>query len=284
MGGSQPSGNTTTTQNSAPWAAQQPYLQDLFKNAQNLYNSGGAQYYQGSTVAPYSATTNQGINMTAQRGLDGSASDAGASRLATDTMNGSYLNSNPYLDKMYDSAASAVTRNYQNAVQPGISSAFEASGRYGSGAQANAQSQAQLDLGQSLGNMASNIYGQNYASERNNQMQAMGFAPTLQSMDYNNLNHVLQAGGMQDQMNQAQLSDQVNRWNYNQNLPYQNLQRYQGLTGGNYGGTATTSQPYFQNKTAGALGGAMMGAQIGSLIPGIGTGIGAIGGGLLGMF
>jgi Chaperone of endosialidase len=53
-GGSQPSGYTTTTQtqNTAPWSVQQPYLQQAFGGAQNLYQNYVPQYYPGSTYAP----------------------------------------------------------------------------------------------------------------------------------------------------------------------------------------------------------------------------------------
>jgi len=82
------------------------------------------------------------------------------------TVGGYYLNSNPYLDAMYGSAADAVTREYQTATAPRTASSFETAGRYGSPSMMNAQSQNELNLGTSLGNLASNIYGTNYANER----------------------------------------------------------------------------------------------------------------------
>jgi hypothetical protein len=53
-GGSQPSGftNVTQTQNTQPWAPQQPYLQQAFGQAQNLFQNWTPQYYPQSTVAP----------------------------------------------------------------------------------------------------------------------------------------------------------------------------------------------------------------------------------------
>jgi hypothetical protein len=49
----QPSGftNVTQTQNTAPWQPQQAYLQDIFGQAQSLYQGTPPQYYPGSTVA-----------------------------------------------------------------------------------------------------------------------------------------------------------------------------------------------------------------------------------------
>ncbi len=78
--------------------------------------------------------------------------------------------------------------------------------------------------------------------------------------------------------NQA-LQDQIGRYNYYQQAPYQNLQNYSGLING-YGGLGgTTSQtPSGTAKATGAVGGAVAGAQLGSQVyPGWGT---LIGGGL----
>jgi hypothetical protein len=44
-------GTTQTVQKADPWSGQQPYLTDIFANAQNLYHNYTPQYYQGQTVA-----------------------------------------------------------------------------------------------------------------------------------------------------------------------------------------------------------------------------------------
>jgi hypothetical protein len=63
-GGSQPSGftNVTQTQNTQPWAPQQPYLQQAFGQAQNLFQNWTPQYYPQSTVAPINNEETQGLN------------------------------------------------------------------------------------------------------------------------------------------------------------------------------------------------------------------------------
>ena len=77
----------------------------------------------------------------------------------------------------------------------------------------------------------------------------------------------------------------MQRYNYQQSLPYKKLQAYSqivnGLNGGGYG---TATQGSHQNHVTagleGAAGGAMMGAPFGP----IGMGVGAVAGGLLGGF
>jgi len=62
----------TTTTTSDPWSGQQPYLQDLFTQAQGLFNQGPQQYYPGQTVAPFSPQTQMGMDLMTQRALGGS--------------------------------------------------------------------------------------------------------------------------------------------------------------------------------------------------------------------
>lgn len=82
------------------------------------------------------------------------------------TVNGDYLNANPYLDATYKKAADQVGA--------GIDSRFSAAGRYGSGAH-------QGVLGTSLGNLATDIYGGNYQAERGRQSSAMLGVPSYQT-------------------------------------------------------------------------------------------------------
>jgi len=86
--------------------------------------------------------------------------------------------------------------------------------------------------------------------------------------------------------NQA-LQDQINRYNYYQNLPQQNLQNYAGTVNGfgGLGGTQSSGyNPSGGQKAAGAAGGALAGAQMGSMFGPWGTAIGGVLGGAYGYF
>jgi len=65
-------GSQTTTQESTPWEGQQPYLKDLFTQAQNMFNAGPQEYYPGQTVAPFSPQTQTGMDMMTERAINGS--------------------------------------------------------------------------------------------------------------------------------------------------------------------------------------------------------------------
>lgn len=280
----------TITTTSAPWSAQQPFLQNLFNRANTLYASGGPQYFSGSTVAPLSSMTQGGIDAMYNRGMQGSPVNQAAQNQVMQTAQGDFLGGNQFLDGMYDRAASAVTRNFREAQVPGMNAVFASSGRTGSGLHANAYDMQQDNLGRSLEGLASNLYGMDYANERQRMLQASALAPSLAEQDFRDSQAMLQAGSIQDGQNQAMLSDEVNRFNFNQMRPFDNLNRYASYIGGSYGQQGSQTSPLYENRAGQGVGGALAGYGLGSsLFPGgiggIGGGtLGAIGGGLLGLF
>lgn len=77
---------------------------------------------------------------------------------------GQYIDpsTNPAYAGMIQSATQPLVNQYQTAVAPQVASQFEGAGRYGSGAQTNAQGQAQYGLGQALGTAVSGITNNAY--------------------------------------------------------------------------------------------------------------------------
>ena len=273
-----------------PWGPQQQYLKNLFSRANTLYGTGGPQYFDGSTVADLSPQTNEALTGLFDRGMGGSPLNQAASTQLESTINGDFLNNNPYLDQMYDRASSAVTRSFNDVQVPGMNAVFAKSGRTGSGLHANAYDMQLDNLGRTLEGLSANIYGGDYANERQRMLQASALAPEVAAQDYTDMNAALQAGSIRDAQNQAKLTDDVNRFNFNQMRPYENLNRYASYIGGSYGQTGQTESPLYENNAGQAIGGALAGFGLGnSLFPGgfggvSGGTLGAIGGGLLGLF
>lgn len=178
-------------------------------------------------------------------------------------LGGKYLSpaSNPYLQDTFHQAA--------NQVQNQVGSQFAGMGR-------NLEASIPVQNDQ-MNQLATQIYGGNYANERNNMQSAAQNAVSLNGASLANLGALGQAGALQQQQAQNYADAAQNRWNYNQNLPWQNLNNYMGsINSLQHGGTSTEQQPVFHNRTAGALGGAMTGyGSTGSLW---GAGIGALAG------
>lgn len=235
-----PTGGQTMTTSTAPWSGQQPYLTFGFQQAQDLYNQGGPQYYPSSTLAPTSPYTDQALALEAQRALNGSPLTAAAQANALGTAQGNYLGAgNPYLQNMFGSIANTVT--------PSVTGAFEGAGRYGSGAYANA-------LASALTNTAGNLAYQNYDNERGNMLRADALAPSLASQDYTDIGQLASAGDAQRQLAQQGINAAVDRYNYNQNLPYNTLANYMRMVQGQYGSSSTQTTQNYANPITGALG------------------------------
>ncbi len=277
-------GKTKTTTTTEPWSGVKPYLLSGYKDAQALYNSGAPGYYPGQANAPMSSYTKQSLDATAQRAAYGSPLVDAAQGQLQKTINGEYLNSNPYLQGAINAAVQPITNAFSSEVMPGIDSNFSAAGRYGSGLQGAAYNDANDTLARNIGNVSTNMAYQNYGDERQRQIQSMFFAPQMAQQDYADLAMLGQAGQGYDQYNQNLINSDIEKWNYLQNADWNYLNDYIGLLNGATGGSSTTKAPGQapMSPITGALGGAMAGASLGSAIPGVGTLFGALGGGLLG--
>lgn len=254
--GAMSKGTQTTTQKSEPWAAQQPYLQDVFAEAQNQYRGSAPNYYPSSTIAGQSADTLQAQTMARNAALGGAGGLQTAQGVANDTAAGKYLSpdSNPWLADTYNKAADAVTRQFQTTQLPGVDSAMEGAGRYGSGSWALARGAATDSYGRTIGGLATDIYGGNYQNERNRQMDAVNNAGATYGLGFMPSQALGLVGQQQDQRAQDVLNENIQRYNYEQNLQRNKLAQYQGLISGNYGGTSTTQTPIYGNPLASILG------------------------------
>lgn len=283
--GSKAPASSTTTSSTTPWSGVQPYLTESLKGAQQLYQSGEG-YYPESTVAPLSNQTQQALDLTQERALNGSPVQTAAQNSAAATLNGDYLNSNPYLQSSIDAATQGLVRQYTNATMPGIEAQFSKAGRYGSGMQQQAVSDAQNNLATQMGSIASNMAYSNYNDERARQTSTAALAPSLAGMDFTNLQALSGVGETYDTQNQANLNDMIARYNYaNGGALDDYIARINGTgaTGFSNSNSTSTQQAASGSKLTGALGGAMSGAATGAAFGPWGALAGGVIGGLGGM-
>lgn len=269
---------TNTVQKADPWAGQQPYLTDVYGQAQNLYGSNPLQFFPGQTFANLAPETEASLNFQTNRALQGSPLTQAAQGQLTSTLQGDYLSAgNPYMSNMMDSVAQQV--------RPRIDAQFAQSGRYGSGAHANAAASA-------LSNTAGQMAYQNYGDERQNQLRAMLFAPQLAQQDYFDAAKLAEVGGVREDLAQQGINEQMQRFQFENMAPWQQLAMYQNMIQGNPGrvDTSSTTMPR-RSLGAGLLGGGIAGGGLGYMLgnelglsSGQGALLGAGAGGLLGGF
>jgi hypothetical protein len=191
-----PAGTTTTVQDIPDWL--KPY-------AVNALTAGG----QALNTAQAAQTGNTAMTNAANTGL---MSTISGQNLTPDT--------NPYLKQMYEAAAARVGNS--------VNSNFALKNRTGStGAQTG-------ELGYQLGNLASNLYGNAYNTERGLQQSAQLGLPTYQT-------------------------------NTNTST-FAPATSYANLIAGILGRGSQTSTPYYSNTAGGILSGALLGSQAGKLL------------------
>lgn len=344
--GASSGGTETVTQSSEPWSQAQPYLRDIFGQAQNLYGQG-QEYFPNSTVIPFHGATVEGLQGlrdhysgsplgldAATDSLTGVASGQGATgsgRLASFALDGgtnpftsdiraagarentagadvlqnmTQGGSNPYLDQIFNKASEQVRDN--------TAAMFSKAGRYGSAAH-------QDNLSDSLGDMAAQMYGNAYETDQNrrfsaaealgareagdinrgmasasqlaglgenafsrsmsaagqvdaNAMAASSLLPMLNQYATSNDQGLMQVGGIHEGQAAQQMQDQLNRWNFSQNAPWDLLSRYnqtiQPIAG--LGGTSTSTGPgqsTFNSVLQGGIGGGLLGSSLGGMLP-----------------
>lgn len=107
-------------------------------------------------------------------------------------------------------------------------------------------------------------------NQRSLQQNLLGYVSPLAAQDYLDIAQARDAGAAYDTHLQNTRNDEVNRFNLNQQQPYQNLDQYlQRIALMNGGGGSSTSTgtlpPQYSNPLSGALGGALLGTQFGGL-------------------
>jgi hypothetical protein len=80
-----------------------------------------------------------------------------------------------------------------------------------------------------------------YGADLSRQLQAAQLAPTLASADYNDINQLLKSGQAMEGYQQKALDADINKFNYQQNLPYSKLSTYLGSVYGAPQGSVTQS-------------------------------------------
>jgi len=281
-----------------------PYLETGLKEAQKLFLTGPQPtFFPGQTYVSPSEQTLTALSQQEQIARAGSptleaAQQAYMSSLGQvgQTASGAFLGGSPYRDQMIAAATRPLTQQFGQQVLPGIAAGFSSAGRYGSGAMERALGTAAESYGRALGDVSSTIAGQDYARERGLQQQAQlsqaalaQAAPSFFQMGFLPSQSLAQVGAAREAIARQPLQEQMQRFQFQQQLPYQQLQGYLGSI---YGTPMGSSQfqpiPQAQTNQFGqALGGGLLGYMAGSAFPGqtfgipnqfLGAGFGALGG------
>lgn len=278
--------NSSTTQ-SIPNELK-PLASAYSSKAMDLANQPN-QWYGGQLVADNNWYQNAGAQTIANRAMNGdSLMNQGRSTMENALGSGSaatknpygdawtggtnqYAGQNKYLQQNIDAAMGDITRNYNDAVAPGLTTQMVGSGSFGNtGAQASTQN-ALNDLTKNLGNTAAGMRMQDYTAQqglaenqinrnmqtsqfnanmgndyasRNDQMtnNMLNLAPTYGNQAYTDASQLMGAGSLYQDNAQQQLDAKYQQWTDWQNDPYKKLAAMSGVFSSGLGNTTNTKQ------------------------------------------
>lgn len=215
-------GSTTTNSVDARFS---PII-DYATQVAGRVNSAGYTPYTGQRYSDINSTQQAGLDMVTNRATNGDPTMQQATSTLQDTLKGG--NTNPYLDSLVQKAQTGVMSN-MGALQA-------RSGSFGNSG--IAQSTASQ-----MGDIASQMYGNAYNTDRANQMSALNLAPTYANQSYNDASQLLNAGTFKQNQDQQNKDFQYNQFQDQQNLPYKQMAAYGGLLGSSGSTSSSTTTP-----------------------------------------
>ena len=216
-------GGTTTTTQSIPTELK-PLANAYAAKAMNLSNQP-FNPYTGQRFEDLNANQMQGIGGLMDRAQGGSQTINNAEGQLNNIIAGGQTN--PYLDQMVNKAQDSVRSQFNT-------------GAVTSGSFGNSGLQEQFQKG--LGDVATNMYGNAYETDRARQMQGIGMAQQFGNLAYTDAEQMLKAGQIQQDQAQQGLDFNYQQFQEKENLPYKQLAAMSGVFGTNLGSTSTSKQ------------------------------------------
>ena len=237
-GGGGGGGKSTTTQSAQIDPALRPYVKYGLTEAQRLYQTGAPQYFPGQTYVSPSQQTQTALNLAQQRATQGSPLLRSAQEQQLATIQGRGVN--PFLTGALEAAYAPTIEAAQEATR-GLQGNASMAGRYGSGAMGQLAERQGAALGRGLGQSLSNLAYQSSEAEAARQAAAIAGAPAMAQADYADIAQLADVGRTQEQYQQMALEDQINRFNFQQNLPQTQLNQFLSQVYGAPQGSQATS-------------------------------------------
>jgi len=216
-------GGTTTTTQSIPDELK-PLAKAYSAKAMNLSNQ---EYnpYTDQRFADFNGAQYDGLMGMASRAKMGSATINNAEGQLNNIIAGGQTN--PYLDQMVNKAQDSVRSQFNT-------------GAVTSGSFGNSGLQEQFQKG--LGDVATNMYGNAYETDRARQMQGIGMAQQFGNQAYTDAEQLLKVGQIQQDQAQQQKDFNYQQFQDKENLPYKQLAAMSGVFSSGLGGSSTSTQ------------------------------------------
>tara|TARA_R100000353_G_scaffold160943_1_gene120751 strand:- start:68 stop:943 length:876 start_codon:yes stop_codon:yes gene_type:complete len=272
-------GSTNTIQKADPYIGQQPYLLDIYAQAQNQFNQP-LQFFPGQTYANPTDLQIAAENLQANTALGGqtAVSQAVIPALQSQLAGPANVMNNPFLASATQAAIRPIYSQAQGLLQQARRDATRQGGLGGT-RQAILEQGVIGDFMQRAGDISASMYSDAYNNALTAQSRALGVAPqTLASLQVP-AQQLAQVGAVQQARQQQAIDDARARFEFAQMEPSNRLTRYANIAGTNILPGTTTSMA----DTGGGLGTIGALGALGGGIAGYNLGFGALTGGPAGL-
>lgn len=263
-----------------------PYLERGLQAAEQLFLNQVPQLYPGQMYVGPSTQTQEALAAQeaiarAQPTSLQAAQEAYMQGLGglSATSQGAFLMGNPYLQSAIAAATRPIQQQFAETTLPGIASGFSRAGRYGSEAMARSLGQATEATSRALGDVSANIAYGGYEAERGRQQQALAgqiaasqMAPQIYGQQFLPSQQLAQVGAAQEALAAQPLQEAMQRFQYSQQIPYQQLQGFLSSVYGTPMGSSQYAPAPQTNTAANVLGGLTTGAGVGRILQQAGVG------------
>lgn len=261
--GSQSSDTSTVTRNEPPQYLQ-PVLRDALSKLSGLFGNPGQypEYYPYSTVAPQSEYSREGAAQGAEAARRQAALGEQTVQAVGNIYNSLDVGNDPYLKRASEAAINPIYKNLSEVILPQIGDQNIVSGTFGGDRQGITQVQAIDATNKQALDTTSLMYANALQNAYGNVRQTAASLPAITTGLESPVQTLFNTGQIMEGYNQRVLNDQIARFAYEQNLPFDMAQRYWGmLSGSPMGGTSTITPPGGGGISPwqGALGGAAAG-------------------------
>jgi hypothetical protein len=168
----------------------------------------------------------QSLDMAKRRALGGSDLIKAAQQETLDTIAGKGVN--PFLAGALEGVNRQAGDVFNKNIQ-GLRSSAAAAGRYGSSAMGQQEGRAQDIFARNLAETGGQLAYGSAEAERARQMAAVNNAQNMANADYFDIGQLAKVGQIGEGYDTAKLQADINRFNYNQNLPQMKLQNFANL-------------------------------------------------------
>jgi len=263
-------GGTNTIQKADPYIGQQPYLLDLYSQAQNQFNTP-LQFFPGQTYANPTDTQLAAENLQMGTALGGqtAVNQSLMPALQSQLAGPANVANNPFLASATQAALRPLYSGAQGLLQQARRDATS-TGNLGGTRQAILEQGVIGDYLRQAGDVSAGMYNDAYSQAIDAQSRAVGLAPqTLASLQIP-AQQLSQVGAAQQARQQQAINDQRARFEFAQMEPSNRLTRYSNVAGTNILPGTTSSMAdgggggIGTMGTIGALGGGLYGATLGA--------------------